>query len=453
MIENKNNSNYNITTTGSSYRSISPLELVFIILGCICFIIFISNSSLIRYLPIFIISLIIITVISLKNYHLLLMVYIFMTPLEGFLSVNKISILRYFSPLIFILWLIRSILSRQSIRFKNSMILFILWFLWGLFSLLWAHNANLGWSSYAISLFNILPMFVVIISEVNSYNKLKQLTITLGISSLILTLFVYLRGDLLTIPGAMLVQSISDKVIGVTITTPVAIALILFTTTSIFGHGLFKMIGMIISIFCLFVLISTGERGPVLYSLASLACITVPFQLGHEKIFTRISIIVIVTVSLIFIMEKNVLPEASTNRFKKTEMFSKNGTMQQRLIAYNIGITKWKTSPLTGIGLGNYSLIPALKRIDAHSDYVRVLVETGIVGALLFVLAVLLVLRVSIKCFLKSNKSNQLLSGIIFALTLFVVLSSISNSIFLLRSYWVIFALAIASEESINVFN
>jgi O-antigen ligase len=59
------------------------------------------------------------------------------------------------------------------------------------------------------------------------------------------------------------------------------------------------------------------------------------------------------------------------------------GFEEDRLLLYRRGLELFLQNPLTGVGLDNYNVAAGLGS-DSHSEYLDVLVGTGVVGAVLY---------------------------------------------------------------------
>jgi len=71
-------------------------------------------------------------------------------------------------------------------------------------------------------------------------------------------------------------------------------------------------------------------------------------------------------------------------------------TFQKRVGAWQRGLHEWSKTPFLGVGPGTYSvagLAPGEREMAAHNSFVSVLVETGVVGASLYFVFWVLVIR------------------------------------------------------------
>ena len=125
------------------------------------------------------------------------------------------------------------------------------------------------------------------------------------------------------------------------------------------------------------------------------------FLLLARKTFTKIVIISILiaigvaSFSVVFSGD-SLINQASVfapiQRVIKTSFIPEDDTVSGRFDLWGWGLEIWQQYPLTGVGLGNYHRAMAfhLRRpleegLNPHNDYIRFLVEGGIVGFLLFV--------------------------------------------------------------------
>ncbi|MCM8764207.1 MAG: O-antigen ligase family protein [Candidatus Omnitrophica bacterium] len=105
----------------------------------------------------------------------------------------------------------------------------------------------------------------------------------------------------------------------------------------------------------------------------------------------------------------------------KTAMIPKISSLTDRLNYWTAALEIIKTHPFTGTGLGNFSqfylqykIHGAMEAKFAHNIFVEILVSTGLVGFILFALAIFFFVRRNIKNFLLTE--NYLLIGFVFGL-------------------------------------
>jgi O-Antigen ligase len=155
------------------------------------------------------------------------------------------------------------------------------------------------------------------------------------------------------------------------------------------------------------ILLLSGERKALLFFL-----ICGLFYLVHAKFFIRpnswlailgaMAIAMLLAPSILEIpyVEKQVesilapISTAQMQIYSSSEYFAESLSNAQRVFATKIGFELLLRSPITGVGTNAYqeivrarfSYLPPVMMSSIHSEFLRVLVENGVVGLLLFCL-------------------------------------------------------------------
>lgn len=140
----------------------------------------------------------------------------------------------------------------------------------------------------------------------------------------------------------------------------------------------------------------------------------------------------------------------------------------ERLAMWNMAFEYFKKSPIFGIGFMNYRGLYAsnlssvfnselinvsYQRLDAHNVYIQMLCETGIVGVGIYLSALWLTLRTTIKLISESRYGSEQRKALLFSLIvqLFFILYSLSgNCLYDLTFFFYTFALAITYNSYRN---
>lgn len=129
----------------------------------------------------------------------------------------------------------------------------------------------------------------------------------------------------------------------------------------------------------------TFSRGPV-FGLA----LTLPFLfLSKSNTGEKIKLIffLIILIGALYIFVSTNYQESFADRYQGVEVDT------GRINAWNRSIVLWKEKPLTGWGIGSWAIIyPRTFRAvisDAHNFFFQILVETGLIGAILTIIFLL----------------------------------------------------------------
>ena len=129
-----------------------------------------------------------------------------------------------------------------------------------------------------------------------------------------------------------------------------------------------------------------ASRSGMIVGVISLSL--VPLTYGYLSATRRVVItILIVSISAVAI---SVLPEDNINRLSETTEEITDGNVSNRTQIWAAGLQAFRDSPIIGIGSGSYSEV--VERVRGfgdppHSAYFSTLVELGIIGLVLFLLA------------------------------------------------------------------
>lgn len=187
-------------------------------------------------------------------------------------------------------------------------------------------------------------------------------------------------------------------------------------------------IGMILSLTFIFI---TGKRSA---SIFVPLCVVIFLLLFKKRKFTKKGLVKIFamcvgTIFLLGFLNKQM----SIFSFLIEKMTSLNGvgdTSNGRLSLWNDAIEQFWTSPILGVGV---KAIYNSTGYDVHNTYIQILVETGIIGMLLFVLAIVTMLKniysTSQKIFMNQNETiNVSLCYGIYILIFLLIYGIVGNT-------------------------
>ncbi|MBN1898913.1 MAG: O-antigen ligase family protein [Spirochaetes bacterium] len=194
----------------------------------------------------------------------------------------------------------------------------------------------------------------------------------------------------------------------------------------LFKKGYLKWSGLSLAVINLLLLVNTYSRSSWL--LLIISCLIYMVYLVIQKktlVVIRYTLVALVSVTVLFFMTpakyQEYLIRRSTDLFDNKTM-STMGHIQTRGKA----IEFFKSSPLTGIGLGNFGVrlhqSPATS--SSHAFLLTELAEGGLIGFLLLLTFLSLMVYSTIRVFLQTDKNSGLrlyLLGISVTLTLFFI--------------------------------
>jgi O-antigen ligase len=152
---------------------------------------------------------------------------------------------------------------------------------------------------------------------------------------------------------------------------------------------------------------------------------------------------------------KSIVPALAQER---DEFGRQSDTFYQRVNIWQQGLEMVEAHPITGIGLGNFmtELVEVSrgkdlsKRIAAHSTYVGLAAETGLVGLTLYLFILGLTIRSARRAFQAGRRLRrfdvQMVGAMVEAGILVTMTWSISNSSDQLKMVWLLYALGNSAE-------
>lgn len=152
----------------------------------------------------------------------------------------------------------------------------------------------------------------------------------------------------------------------------------------------------------IYVIILTGSRKTLLSALLIVG-LWIYSLLKSEKGFSnrKISIIAVISIIMTVGLYYGLTKYITTSSYARLLIIETGANTRAEL--YRDAIDFWKTSPVFGIGFGQYQIWSAY-RLYSHSSYAEILSCTGIFGTVIFFGYML---RLSIKLFKQTQKRNE----------------------------------------------
>lgn len=157
------------------------------------------------------------------------------------------------------------------------------------------------------------------------------------------------------------------------------------------SRGLWRWLNYLYLPVALFGIILTASRGGFVVALAGL--MVIPLTLGALRRGGRVAVIVGTVVAAVALLA--VVPVGNFERIAETSSEISEGNVSNRSQIWAGGLELYRQSPLVGIGTGSFgrAIEPVLGySIAAHNAFLVVLIESGVVGFVLFTLNFVIVL-------------------------------------------------------------
>lgn len=375
---------------------------------------------------------------SFKNFPIyesvFLILYLCTGFIQNFQAVDKVapqwlfmSILNFLSG-IFILRNRNVYYERISAYFKSWItILYALFILWAGLSFFYAINPTEVILNFTRQ-FNVFFMYcnmLILLSAIKNKMKFFSLVFTLILSVEVYFIF-YQAIEMLNTSGAL----ISGNLKGVTANRNIAAFSIALKIPFVLGWiiksntRITKILGVIIITLAITALSMIQSRASyIAVGLIFLMFLIIPIVfLKQEKTIEKLKTLLFIVIPLLLSIAINQVffaPKGADalSRASTISLSTKDGSVNQRLRYYKHVLTHLKLNPLFGVGFGNWKF----KSIDydkknmngytvpyhAHSDFIQIGAELGILGFLLYLGVFLIAIFYSLKLLIYKGFEND----------------------------------------------
>jgi len=259
--------------------------------------------------------------------------------------------------------------------------LFVVWNAWTCF---WSVNPAVSAGRFTTYV-QLLLLVWLIWQSVRDLRHLRVLLMGFVLGSCSAVVFTVINSrnleavDLFRYAGA----GADPNELGLTLVLSLPMAYYLFTTARTWRGRIFWLLPIPL---CLIGVVLTVSRGAFISTAIALLCIS----LWHVTSSPRMRFAPLIAGILLLVVGLASAPDANLKRYAsiRDELFT--GRVGNRTKIWRAGMELFRQRPLTGIGTGTfaYASEPLLgKDLVAHNVYVSVLTETGIIGFLIFSLA------------------------------------------------------------------
>ena len=141
----------------------------------------------------------------------------------------------------------------------------------------------------------------------------------------------------------------------------------------------------------------------------------------------------------------SLAPKESLERILSSGQSISSGTLNNRTVIWGASIEQWKQAPFVGNGIGSLQYVLNTKHVEydsAHSTYVHLLTENGIIGLALYLLMIL-----SIIYYIVRTPFSEMI--FLMSLLLTILVSQITQHTHLSKETW--FALTMLAIHSYSL--
>ncbi len=378
----------------------------------------------------------------------LLLVFVFLIPSEVLLvSSSGATALRYIGIGVAMIWFIHIISIRHKIIFRKRSLWYLLFFAWALLSLLWAPAPEDGFQ-YAITYLQLALLLVILIDQITSLARLKQIILALAAGGLLTVALFYLVGKF-NIYGRLILAPTGGGGVAV-YGYPLAFSLTLLGVLGILGKGRWRFVWVAGNLAGLYPLIGAGLRGALLAMMVGVGTAALVVA-GRKRYVVIVAVLFLglLVGAILYLSDTGILPTALINRLTVSSALASGGS--NRLIIWRLVLDVASEHPIFGLGLNQFSGYVYRQNlyyaaVGSHNDYLEALVSLGGIGILLLISAEL----VTVLSLIKARHFVERKNIVWYAVLVGLIIASIVGQNFvnqLMWKYvWIIRAIAIAGS-------
>lgn len=345
------------------------------------------------------------------------------------------TILFYLGLLIAALFLFKLCFTGFKIRIiKVPFLMLFLWLAWAGLSILWAENPRRS-VIRVVDIFEGLIFVLIFVHFINSEKKLKPFIDIFYISTVLVSLYLILKGNIFSYDRVVLVAGENPNFFG----RNIAIGFLIGSFYLIQSKKINKIFHLINILILLSIIIRLVSRG--IYLGLAIAIIS-GFIFYFRDIFRRNKNFIFITAIILvgIFLTSNLITDWARRRVMRTfeiSDYSIYGT--RRLEVWSVAAKMYLDNPIIGVGVNNfYNRFPEyiysieletklrdidLEGKDSHNVFIGLLCELGIVGIIPF-----LIFLISIFKRIRKTKNNKF-SLLVFMIYVFIFVSLFFNTI------------------------
>ncbi|MCX7927269.1 MAG: O-antigen ligase family protein [Candidatus Omnitrophica bacterium] len=308
---------------------------------------------------------------------LLFMIITFLQPQEFIPGIKGFPLAYFTMLLLAVFWIFRIMLT-QNFNFGRAQQNLLMIFLWGAIVL---STISVGWVSYTIDTFlewaKIVIIYFLTISIIENEKQLLKILRIIVFAMTINSIMGILQYYGIDFTGVGMHLEGRIRGVGIFDTNQLAYGLcytspFIFLFIKVNKNMIKKILYFLIFLSYLYCIYLTQSRGGLICFIITVFLIMNSFT--NKNIVKTFSFFLSF---LIFIVLIKIVP-----RFSSTFSYQEDASALGRIDAWANGLMIWKTTPIWGIGKGQFY---EHFKIAAHSSYIEVLTEVGILGLFLWI--------------------------------------------------------------------
>lgn len=311
---------------------------------------------------------------------------------------GRFNSLSYLLMILFIFSILKFKRKGYEIKLTKLEVVFILWIIFGIATMLWSNNKLLGIGNTLYSIGGFLIIFIFKRELKNEIILLKSIIFYIaGVVVMTIAIFTTYR------PGTAMIKKASGEWINN------AFGLGTGIDPSQYARG--AVVGLVLSLF-LFEILNKKKIKLILLGITILLGFSIPLTLNRSSVLMealalltwifssrrfskkikKIFIVFLMLIAISYLVYK-INYKAVEFRFKSTEASYEEGNLRRltagRYYIWKVALNLFYENPIGGIGLGSFPYRYSLRTGDyyqrvVHNAYLKYLVETGIFGFAMF---------------------------------------------------------------------
>lgn len=377
----------------------------------------------------------------------ILLLIFFLIPLESFTTVEGVSINRIATIMLFISWLFQHFRAKLPLQLNRGVWILAGFIAWTGISVFWANGEV--WKELLPAFMLNLLLVIVAIHMINSKAKLKWAIIAL-LSGMFVFIAIWLATGALVRDNTFFIPSLGTgnistygDMLGAVIACFVALLFYTRFPTKFLVAGLMIPLS--------YLTIAIGLRRSILTTVFVLLALII---LSRKNRFATLAFAALMIAGFLWTWSNiyTDLPVAIQARFTIDAVVDSRGS--SRLDIWQLAYDVWLKYPIFGVGLGDFSLFSSMsaelmyRSLRVHNMFLEVLVETGIIGFTIWVLAWGYLILAAIEGFTHASAyEDRLLAGVCLALIMFFFSAAQVDPFPTSRLLWSSFALCLVSKQ------
>jgi O-antigen ligase len=323
-----------------------------------------------------------------KFAFVLLWIMVFSTPWQAIIVIPGMgTFTRMIGILVFLAAILYVIAYKRITELPLLFWIMILFIGWSFISVIWSINpsATLKRMVTYIQLIAMVWLIWELCKEQKEYRLILQAYVLGGFIPIISMINIYL------LAGGPVKRIVTEGFDHNWLATTLALGIpIAWYLANKWNSKIMTFINMIYVPMAVFAVILTGSRGAFIVTVVSLSIVPLMYFVVSKNI--RYATVAFIIVSIIFsiILAPKLAQtlEHNIERFSEIGTEISEGSMTGRKFIWKAGFEVFKENPVIGVGSGGYSF--AVERFFgrprvAHNTFLSVLIDTGIIGIILFV--------------------------------------------------------------------